>query len=493
MNRITIFLLALGAAASASALSITGLQPGNLKNSVPDPAAVTELSLSGNVDASDLFFIAREMPALTTLDLREAVIREYKGDRLAGRTTYPAAAIPANVFAGMNITTLALPAQEGLSVGDGSFSGIRIKSLQVGSNVTELGDAAFAACPLLESVTLAVSGVGIGTFAGCPALRSVTFTVPATIDANAFAEDAALATLSGTENITEIGARAFEGCSALTKFDFGNSVTAIGDAAFARSGLRAVNLSKTPAPVGHWAFAECPSLATADLSGIVAGGDGVVFDCPVLVSFVGPGSDTVEPYTFALSTALPSDALIPDGTVRIGAHALHGLTGVTELTLPDGIEEIGDGAMAGMSGLTEIKNKNAQVPALGRDVWAGVDQANVRLVVPDGTADAYQSADQWREFNVMDENMADGGNDPVTELGRPTLRGRFVGDELQVEATGAEIVRLALHDVAGIMLMSVEPAAEQVSLDLSDLTARVFIVAAELSDGTRATLKLARR
>ena len=88
----------------------------------------------------------------------------------------------------------------------------KVKRIIIGDGITTIGQAAFAGCSALTSVTIPNSVTTIGEYAfyGCKALTSVT--IP--------------------NSVTEIGGHAFSDCSALTSVTIPNSVTEIGDYAF---------------------------------------------------------------------------------------------------------------------------------------------------------------------------------------------------------------------------------------------------------------------
>ena len=62
-----------------------------------------------------------------------------------------------------------------------------------------------------------------------------------------------------------------------------------------------------------------------------------------------------------------------------------------------------------------------------------------------------------------------------------------------MEATGADIARIALHDASGLLLLALEPYDSRVAIDTEGMMTRIYIVAVTLADGRTATLKLARR
>ncbi len=483
-------------AVCCSAATVQPEAPGTLACCVGNPATETGLKISGPVDAADFYFMAREMPVLRELDLSEATIKAYKGKKLAGRTSFPAGMIPQGVFAASAIEKLTLPADGKVVIGDMAFAGTPLREVAAGANVSEIGDGAFASCPELITATIASPLVGAGAFADCPNLRKVTFTAPATTDTEAFARNTALTAIAGADLLTAIGDGTFTGCTGLTAFDFGTSLTTVGERAFSRTSLSKADLSHASGglTVEPWAFAEIPTLTSADLSAAKSVGDGVVFLCPSLSQFVPSASaDSIGAYAYAKATSLSAAGLLPEGVRVVGAHALHGLSQITAITIPATMEMIGTNAMADMTGLTEMTTLASDVPVLGKDVWRGVDQSAVTLNVPYGAANDYSAAAQWQNFKIKDPAGIDDAATGGTDSG-DAIKARFAGPELQVSIPGggSEIKRLALHDASGLLLIAVEPMADFVTVDTSAFTGHMFIVSALMTDGRNATIKLAR-
>ena len=100
-----------------------------------------------------------------------------------------------------------------------------IKSIEVGDNVSTIGNNAFENCTSLTSVTLgnSVTSIGYNAFENCTSLTSVTL----------------------GNSVTSIGDWAFYGCTSLTSVTIPDSVTYIGDWAFQCKSLSTV-INKSP-------------------------------------------------------------------------------------------------------------------------------------------------------------------------------------------------------------------------------------------------------
>lgn len=494
MTRYIISLLTVLAAAfvSKSAVTVTPAAAGLLSSLIENPAEVTEMSVSGPVNAYDLEFIDTKMPRLASLDLSDATIEASTGQRLRGISTHPAGHIPARIFTGSNIRELLLPSKGDLTIGDAAFAGSAIEAISVPSNVRTMGHGVFSGCPALKSASIAASAIGESAFAGCPSLESVTLTVPVEVSDYAFSDCHKLAAVKGAANITSIGRRSFADCTALAEFTFGNALTEIGDEAFLAAGLHEANLSTCPVldGVGDWAFAKMPMLESLNLGNAAWIGRGIVFDCPALKQLVLSGqTDSVPDLAYAKNTALDTVGIMHDNVVYIGDHAMHGMSQVKTITLPSSLEYIGDGAMEEMTGLQRINISAVTPPTTGSEVWRGIDQPNVILQVPDAGENDYRAADQWQNFAIFGVS---GVEDILDEAAGETLRARFEGDLLVIEATGLELRRVSLYNVGGLLLAEADAAEGRAQFDTAGSADKVFLVGAVMSDGRSASLKIAK-
>ncbi len=476
----------------ASALSVE-TTAGNLKSLVANPSDVTELALSGTVNAEDFKFIDETMKSLKTLDLSGVSILETEC-RIAGMSgAYPANTVPAYALAGSKIESVVFPSAGVFSLGDGAFAGSSLKTLVLPLNVANVGDGCFSGCANLESVTISNGALGIGAFAGCESLASVTVGLPTALPDNVFSNCTSLTEVAGSRNVTSIGERAFAGCSSLDGFVFGPDVVSIGKEAFICSGVKSVDMSGCVklAEIGPWAFARMPRLTELLMPDGASISEGMVFGCTALATFrVSSSSTEVPDYAYSKNVSLDGKGIFNEEMTAVGRHSLDGMALVNTITLPKNLESIGDGAMRNMTGLKVINVVSETRPEIGSDVWEGVDQENVNLYVPDGQYGDYKSAEQWCNFNVLGVSASEDG---VVDDAVENLKGRFVGDELQVMIGGVEMNRIAVYDVSGLLLVSAEPSTDFVAFDMSGFADRVFVVSAELSDGRVASLKIAKR
>jgi hypothetical protein len=121
-----------------------------------------------------------------------------------------------------------------------------VKGIILPSTLTAIGDAAFASCENLTSITIpnSVTSIGGAAFSNS-GLTSVTIPNGVTrIDVAAFAICHNLTSVTLPNSLTSIGYEAFERCRSLTSITIPASVTSIGYEAFAGSGLTSVTFAE---------------------------------------------------------------------------------------------------------------------------------------------------------------------------------------------------------------------------------------------------------
>ena len=125
-------------------------------------------------------------------------------------------------------------------IGAAAFFGGAAESVSL-PNVTAVGQSAFAECAALRSVTLSdkLTALGAGAFDGCTALEMIVL----------------------PEGIGRIEELTFRGCNSLTEISLPESLTYIGQMAFADcSSLEEIALPAGVEGVGYAAFAGCDRL-----------------------------------------------------------------------------------------------------------------------------------------------------------------------------------------------------------------------------------------
>lgn len=367
----------------ASAIEVT-TTPGQLSSQLDD-TSVTELTISGEMDARDFQFIANELSSLTSLDLSEVTIVAYNDTerQLLGKgRNYESGTLPHSMLMGMKLEHIVLPGSL-LAIGEAALAGCdNLTEVTFPATLTTIGDYAFIGSGL-ESVTIpaTVTSIGRGAFAHCPALLQASVSSPL------------------------IGDQAFLGDYQLQSLQLGQEVTRIGTEAFHGTGIQSLDATTAVAldSVGSWAVASTPVTSVSLPPSVTQIGEGVFFGTTQLASALLPSSlESIPDYAFASGSQVLSDTLLREGLTSIGAYAFYNWDNTRYFFIPSTVTHMGNRAMAGMIGLERIDVAANTPPALGEEVWAGVDQPAVKLGVPSNdVVELYESAEQWKEFYIM--------------------------------------------------------------------------------------------
>lgn len=482
---------------SAKALDVTLTTPGSLASAVGDNTTATTLKINGPVNAADFHFISTAMTSLTQVDLADAAIEPYQGTAvLAGRSSFPANELPAYSFFGSKVQNVVLPPTL-TAIETAAFASSDIKSIVIPASVTKIEASAFASCKALKQITLpsTVASIGYGLFNGCTGLETATILAPLdSLPAKTFAGTASLAEISVPATLKTIGREAFSGCGSLRAYPFGRSLATVSDKAFAASGLVAANLSATAVDsIGAYAFMNCTSLATATLPDReVALGEGVFFGDTSLSNVVLPQNcSRIPAFTFKDASAMPGDGILPQSIAEIGDYALMGWSGVKEFTLPRSLESLGEGAMENWSAIEKLNADSlTTVPALGAEVWEGIDPSEVILYVSEPMYQQFKSASQWGDFTVTVRTAGIGGIENDNSDADRGIRFELLDEALVITSLSQPIADVAIHDLAGRLIARKQGDSDRVAIPTRYLPDGVFLATAVLTDGAKATAKI---
>ncbi|HEY5593181.1 MAG TPA: leucine-rich repeat protein, partial [Paludibacter sp.] len=333
---------------------------------------ITDLTVTGNLDARDFRILRDSMLNLAALDISTATVESYSG---YGGTddynrSYSANEIPdyafyisgeqSNVIKGL--TTILLP-----------------------STVTSIGSMAFTFCRSLTSISISSSITQIGqlSFVGCSATINVD---PAnqyysSVDGVLF-DKAKTALLQCPVSITG-------------SYDVPSTVNSIGIYGFCFCDkLTSVNIPSAVESIGIYAFTSCSGLITIDTNNPnYTSLDGVLFNKSV--------STLIQ-----CGTSKSGSYVIPSSVDSIGDNSFYNCSLITSLFIPSSVITIEDFAFYNCSGLTSITVNSLPVPLSSTySVFYHVNTNTCILNVPFGTKSLYQSASGWNSFTHIVENI----------------------------------------------------------------------------------------
>ena len=380
MKRIVIATVIAIMALQALAINVES-SAGGLSEQVTDVNATT-LVVTGTMDARDFYFIVDNMKKLTSIDLTRVQVMPYSMlYQRYWQEKFAADEVPVGAFAGMGVTTVKLPSTL-KSIAEGAFTGCyKLTNVVLPSTLDSIGDYAFAGCTALQTVTLpaSVRVVGKGAYMHCSSLKQ-------------------LSVQSGSK-LQRLEATTLLDCPKLTTVSLGTNAQSIGERALAGTAIEQLDLSasKKLTTIDDWAFVQMPLQSVVLPTSVTSVGDGAFLYDRGLTQ-VNLGGKVTELSDFLLAGTSLSNGLDLNGIERIGDYALYNVSTMSVVELPATMTWLGSYAMAGMTGMTSLTCNAIEVPALGTDVWAGVNQKSIPLTVPAESKELYQVASQWRNF-----------------------------------------------------------------------------------------------
>lgn len=441
---------------SVQAVTINVATPGTL-SSLATNTDITDLTLTGTIDARDFKFLRDGLPSLIVLNMTSVSIAAYTGvDGSGGGTpiVYPANEVPTFAFCDLTtnqgkptLATVGLP-NSLVSFGNSAFWGCAslAGTLTIPSGVTAVGVKAFKDCiGLSGSIVLPVGmkSLEIYAFAGCSGVSDISIpTTVTTIGADCFSGtkmlvnvdvnngffsskdgilyDKAQSVLIHAPNdisgiftvpptVTKISVGAFYQCAGLDGVVLDANLTNIGDNAFFECANLAGPLSmpSTLTNIGASAFKGCPLLTgglifpeTLSVIGTSAFAGCSGFDGKLSL----PNSlSTLGGNAFDGCSGLIDTLSIPNKIATVESATFRGCAGFSTIIFPASVTAINGNAFNGNTGLTSIR-VNIKTPlSIVSTVFKGVDKSTCTIYVPAGTKPAYQAALQWKDFKFIVE------------------------------------------------------------------------------------------
>ncbi len=434
-----LFLFITGQAQVSKTINVT--TPGTLSTLLTSTelSTVTNLTVTGNIDARDFKTMKDKMPKLANIDISTVIISYYKGyqgtegysdQESSGLIEYAANEIPKYAFfiyyswpsAGKtNIKSISLPSSI-TSVGENAFAmctGLS-GSLKIPSSVVNIAPGAFLYCTGYTGsliIPSSVDTIGNQAFSGCSGFTG-SLIIPSTVKVvndNAFRYCTGFnGTLSLSDSLTYIGESAFSECSGLKgSVTIPKSIITIGGSAFANcSGFNgSLTLGASVRTIGGGAFMNCSGLkGTLSIPSSVSTIGGSAFSgcsgftgsliIPSSVTTVGEqafqgcsgfnGSLTlsslvtaIEASTFDGCIGLTGSISIPASTTIIRYGAFKNCKGFNgSLTIPSSVSWIESYAFSGCSGLTGSLTLPTSVHTINDHAFFGCSGFNGNLILP---------------------------------------------------------------------------------------------------------------
>ncbi|WP_300910057.1 leucine-rich repeat domain-containing protein [uncultured Bacteroides sp.] len=407
---------------SLQAKEVTLTEAGTLSSKISDTElnTLTELTVNGPINGSDIKIIRAMGGTLKTLDLKNANIVEggdsyYLTDKFTqndvigdymfyAMTALEKIVMPKDVWSigtwysydnnhwNADKTELSgYPETHDISESDSDFGCaafyqcVNLKQITFSNALVHIGGKAFGNCVKLTSVTIpeGVELMGNYAFINCTELTSVS--IPSTFgnavktikcyDGNTglsyiqgnggwdrgfkgiFYKCPKLANIKLTEGIKYLGGEMFSGNTAITSITLPATLERMNSALSGCTGLTALSFPEGLKQIGR--LNECSNLKTLTIPAGVNVDDFSCIGCSALTSinFKGAIGTTIRSYAFKGCSSLKSINLF-EGIATIEEHAFEDCTALTQLTMPATLTSIGDRCFqnSGLTGLSLQRN-----------------------------------------------------------------------------------------------------------------------------------------
>ena len=287
-----------------------------------------------------------------------------------------------------------------------------IKTLTV-DNDGELADHVFSYCSNMKSATLGqkVSAIGSHAFQGCSLIETIDIPdIVPVLNVYTFADCVSLKEIKIKPLMTDIKNSVFYNCSRLTKVIIADSETVL-------------NLGSNQSGSGSYKDDY---------------GNPLFSSCPLDTVYIGRNIDYNTSSSYGYSPFYRNTSLravkITDEETEISENEFYGCTNLQRVVIGDGVTKIDKWAFSDCSSLKffafgnhvesiekeafsdcasviEISSKAAAPPFCGSQALDDINKWECKLYVPEGSAEAYQTADQWKDFFFTETGEGTAGQD----------------------------------------------------------------------------------
>ena len=381
---------------------------GGLKDAIAaaklDYTKVTNLKITGEINANDFNFMRYSMNALEALNLKEVTILSqdnnfyFKDDEIPPHaleeTKLMHIVLPDKLkeireyaFANCKYLIGSLNIPEGVVYIDekafftcSGFDG----TLTLPSTLKSIGTSAFASCIHFTgglSLPESLEGIGDMAFCNCDGF-SGRLVLPSSLETIRYAAFSNCSGLTGSltipQKLTEIGGSAFQECSFDGTLSLPNGITTIGSDAFAGCAFKGELILPSNIKV-----IESGAFSGNQFSGTL--------HLPSSLTILGG-------YAFSDNMQLTGTLEIPDKLTSIKEKAFYGCSKIEGLVLPANLETIYNNAFKNCFGIGSIVCKGAYPAYVKSGAFDGVPKDNFTVEVPESAVAQYQTAVGWNEF-----------------------------------------------------------------------------------------------
>lgn len=316
-------------------------------------------------------------------------------------------------------------------MGRGFLSGCaKIESVKLGEKITSISMNAFSGCSHLSEIEMPSSIVSIGmeAFWFCSSLKKIVIPEKVTlIDGSTFGYCKNLKDVTLPKGLKYIYNQAFTNCSSLDSLNIPESLEFLDYWAF--NDLKKVYITSLESwmkirygdgacwPKIHLFLngEEIERLVIPNTVKVIR--NGVFSNCAYIKSVSIPESViNINSGAFSGCASL-TKVILPNKLENIGSKVFAGCTSLNYVTIPQSVNSIGYGTFSGCEKLAKIVCSNPTPLVIEKSVFQETygdrfDFENCTLYVPEGSYEAYRTADVWKDFGAIETIDSEGSQEP---------------------------------------------------------------------------------
>ena len=345
----------------------------------------------------------------------------FIGDKIDGSNTF------GYIFNGVPATLKHVTVTMDTTIPASAFKSCAlIETITLPDGVVSIGNEAFRACTALKSVDMGwekITSIGDHAFYTCENLVRVgavekVITIPSNVTylgQYAFARCFQFETVT-VNMVGSIGVAAFENITALTSLTIGNQVTGMGDYAFKNTALTTVTVPENVTSIGSQAFAGCPlvSITLPFIGNKIDGSNtfGHIFNgVPATLRHVTITMDTTIPAEAFQNCKLIETITLPQNVQSISWSAFENCTALKRVDMGwDALSSIGDYAFRNCTSLIRVGDTEkilsipSNVTTLGKCAFSNCDQIETVIINMVGNIGqyAFEYCDKLTSVTISD-------------------------------------------------------------------------------------------
>jgi len=378
---------------SAQVSKTVTVTAGNLSTAfiTAERTTVTNLTVTGTIDARDFKFMRDTLIVLSVLDLSEVNIAAYVGTKGTYVSTWD--------FTAKNYPENEIPQYSFFK--DFYNPNTILKTVILPNSITSIGEMAFKKCQNLSgdlNITNSVTNIKSNAFAECTGLKGklILPTALITIDDYAFSQCGFTGTVICPNSLMSIGQYAFQSCTNITSMKLPSYIKMIKSQAFRNCNkIDSINIPATLDSIQSAAFYNCSAVYSVDNNNPrFSAKDGLLFNKNKTILYYCP-------------TVKSGEYVIPMGVTNIETGAFAYCSRITKLTIPSTVRSINSGAFYYTNNMLDLIVESVMPPTLTIYSTFINMNSNCKLTVPLGSKLLYQAANQWKNFtNIIEKDFS---------------------------------------------------------------------------------------